>query len=155
MMTAPRVWTDVDLPTTDAELYDLLQRLFGIGGFDDITTGNERWHQARMREIAKIKGQRKARGTSIADLAIAAIYCHHHGIHVFTTAPLYKHIRAAKAAWIKSHREREQANHHAAYAEAIEHESHAVTGDDYWLSRLLRSNNPEQTLTEWKKARGQ
>lgn len=151
MMTAE--WTDVDLPTTDAALYDLLRELFGIGTFDDIAGGNERWHQARMREIAKLKAQRNARRTSIRQLAIAALYCHHQRITVLYPSQLFPRITPALTAYRHA---RQADTDDPSYTDAIEYERHQP--DSPWLDRLLRATGQahrQHTLTEWKKARGQ
>lgn len=143
-----------DLPDTDAGLYDLLQQLFGLGNFDEIAGGNERWHEARMREIAKLKAQRRARHVSVESLAITALYCHRHRIPVIYPSQLYAHILNAHKAHAHA-RTGTTAPGVDDYDDAIEYERNQP--DSEWLSRLLRATGQvhrQHTLTEWKKARG-
>ena len=144
-------WYEATLPSTDAALHDMLHTLFGIGSFDDITGDNTRWHQARGREIAKIRPQRRARHVSTEALGTAALYCHYHGISIVYTGQLYAHIVKATKARAKA---RSQPEPEIDYDAAIEHERNIP--DSPWLGRLLRATGQahrQQTLNEWKKAR--
>lgn len=144
-------WYEATLPETDAQLYDLLRELFGVGTFDDVAGGNERWHEARMREIAKIRAVRRSRRVPADALGIAALYCHSHSIPVLYPSQLYAHIPAAKKAWEHARASRDDDSYDA----AVEYERNQP--DDLWLSRLLRATGQahrQHTLNEWKKARG-
>lgn len=146
-------WYEATLPTTDAALYDMLQRLFGVGTFDDIASDNERWHEARIREINKLRAQRRARRVSTESLAVAALYCHSHHIPVIYPGQLYAHITPAARAHAKA---RTKPVTNVDYDAAIEYERHQP--DSPWLNRLLRATGQvhrQHTLDEWKKARGQ
>lgn len=61
-------------PATDAQLYDYIHALFGVGDWMD--ADGRPWHKARMVEIAKIKAIRKKRRFSIADLVMLADHCY-------------------------------------------------------------------------------
>ena len=144
-------WYEAWLPTTDAALYDILRELFGIGSFDEIASDNERWHEARGREIAKLRAQRQARRVDPQMLALAAYYCHAHGITILYPSQLYGHITTAARAAKRGGMTNAGIE---GYDEAIEYERHQPNSP--WLSRLLRATGQahrQQTLDEWKKAR--
>ena len=53
----------VEFPENEAELYDLLQEMFGIGTYDEVA-GSEAWFRARMVEVMKLKGLCRRRRAS-------------------------------------------------------------------------------------------
>lgn len=126
---------------TDAELYDLLQRLFGIGVWDE-DTSSQPWWKARALEITKIKRSRTSRNVDLEDLALAALYCKAHGEPVANVAWLYRHIGPA----IRWNNERSRAAKSREFDEllqaAIEHEQQ--NPDSEWLDRLVRARGPYQ-----------
>ena len=54
-------------PKNDAQLFDMLHSLFGIGDFDE---DGVPWFRFRMTEIAKLKAIRKRRSITLADYAM-------------------------------------------------------------------------------------
>lgn len=122
--------------TTDGELYDLLQRLFGIGDFDP-DLSRDPWWKCRALEVTKIKRSRTARKVELSDLALAAEYCKAHGIDVRAVTWLYKHINDARR-WDNVRSQQAKSRElDELVAEAIEIErSHP---DSPWLDRLVRA----------------
>lgn len=142
-------WGDRD-PQTDAELYDMLRWLFGLGSYDD--TGSEPYFKARGMEIGKIKRSRGARKVSIPEMVRAARYCHRHGIAVLYVTELYKHLSAAA----REQRELAVPQLQKQIDEAIACER-SLAGPDSsdWVSRLSRAQGQyrEEVLAEWRQTR--
>jgi hypothetical protein len=137
-------------PETDAQLFDMLHSLFGIGNFDD--SGVEQWWQFRIREIAKLKAIRKRRGISLADLAVTARYCHRHHEQVRESWQVCGFITDAK-------REARRLAVPALSQEvrdALELER-ALPGPDSaaWVERLLMTRGPfrRDVVDLWKQSR--
>lgn len=121
---------------TDGDLYDLLQKWFGIGEWDE-DVSSQPWWKARALEISKIKRSRTSRNVDLEDLALAAEYCKQHHLPVANVAWLYRHIAPA----IRWRNERSRAARVAQLddllAEAIQIESD--NPDSEWLDRLVRA----------------
>jgi hypothetical protein len=139
-------------PKTDAELFDMLHSLFGIGNFDD--SGAVPWWQFRIREIAKLKAIRKRRSITLADFAMSARYCHRHREQVKESWQLCGFIADA------------QREARRIAVPALSREIHAaletertLPGPDSaaWVERLLLTRGPfrREVLAEWKQSREQ
>jgi hypothetical protein len=122
---------------TDADLYDLLQRLFGLGEWDEHLS-SEPWWQHRLQQIAKIKRSRTSRNVDLVDLERAAYYAKRTGEDVRAVTWLYKLISPA----IRDDNERRRAARTAQLdfeiARAIERE-HESDPDSPWVDRLVRA----------------
>lgn len=127
--------------TTDADLHDLLQELFGLGDWDELTS-DVPWWKARQHEITKIKRSRTARNVDLSDLALAAKYAKVHGEQVKAVTWLYKLIAPA----IRWDNERRRAASLAEVDDLI-HEAIAIESDNpdaTWLMRLVRARGPHR-----------
>lgn len=133
-------------PQTDAELFDMLHGLFGIGDFDE---DDERpWHRFRITEISKIKAMRTKRHISLADFALAARYAYRHRMKINNSWQLPPQIlearREAKATAVSDLSQEIQA--------AIDAESSSGRPDsEWWVERLMRAAGPyrREVLDEW------
>ncbi len=139
-----------NIPKTDGALYDLLQELFGIGEYDEVTSEEPFW-KFRRREVAKVVATRKKWDTAIADLYVAALYCKAHGHPVRAASWLNRHIKPAWDWW------KYDARHGAVdfddlYAKAIHAEANKP--ESTWLSRLLRTapGFREEVYKQWVQA---
>lgn len=128
-------------PATDAELYDHVQRLFGIGEWDALLAGeDDPWWKARGHEIAKIGARRKKLKVSVQELADAADYCKANGIVIHNVAWLYRHINDAKRFAAERRREAQLRELEDLIDEAIACERALPSSD--WLDRLVRARGP-------------
>ena len=62
-----------EFPENHAQLYDLLQKLFGLGNYDDVVA-KQAWHNARMGEISRLKSLCTRRRATPKHVAVAAYY---------------------------------------------------------------------------------
>lgn len=60
--------------TTAAELYDLLQRDWGLGNYDDVAVPVPEFWKARMSEVSKLKAMLKRRRCTPQEVALASAY---------------------------------------------------------------------------------
>ena len=133
--------------TTDSDVYDVLQRHFGLGDWD-ADRSTTPWWKHRQLEASKIKRSRTSRNVSPDDLVLAAHYCKAHGHHIGAVTWLYKHIPAA----IRWDNERSRAELRAELddriAAAVEE---ARDTAPEWVDRLVRARGPyrEEVLAEW------
>lgn len=138
--------------TTDSDLYDLLQSLFGLGSWDEATSDMP-WWQARQHEVTKIKRSRTARNVDLADLALAAHYAKAHGENVKAVTWLYKLISPA----IRWENERRRAASLAEIDDLIDEAVaiEAESPDSDWLTRLVRARGPHRRVVydQWLKHR--
>ena len=141
--------TPVAEPASDAELFDLLYRLFGIGDHDQDDA--QPWYKFRLREIAKLKAIRKKRGVSLADFTLAARYCYRRRVTVHDSWQVPQHLaqarREAKAAATSDLSQQIEA------AVAAEQAGHRP--DQQWVTRLLRARGRYrvEVLEAWRSAR--
>lgn len=139
-----------DFPDTHAELYDLLQEMFGVGTYDDVV-GSEAWHRARMVEIMKLKGLCRRRRATVKHVAVAAWYAKERGLPIQHSARLYGLIPEAMRCYNM------QVKASTADAEAHELQTAVNTamrlGQDVWAERLIRSegSNTREVLDEWQR----
>jgi hypothetical protein len=128
--------------TTDSDLYDLLQKLFGLGSWDP--DSDVPWWKARQHEVTKIKRSRTARNVALEDLALAARYAKAHGEQVKAVTWLYKLISPA----IRWDNERRRAVVLAEVSDLID-EAIAIEAEQpesQWLTRLARARGPHRKV---------
>lgn len=140
---------DRPLPETPAQLYDLLQELFGVGTYDDIAS-RQPWFRARMTEIARLKAMLRKRRVTVEDVAIAAWFAHDRGIPIPATWRLFGLIAEAK----RSARERDR------QAAAMEREDRrtaavveAFNADEHtWAARLINTSDRDldAVIDQWR-----
>lgn len=135
-----------EFPTTPAEVYDLLQREFGIGSYDDVVS-QEAWFKARMKEIGMVKRLMKARRATERQVAIAAWYAKEAGVVVRTTHRLFPLIPEAMREY--NRRVAEQGRQAAADKVATAVQEAVAAGQLDWADRLMRAQDSEQVLREW------
>ena len=132
----------------DSELFDLIQKAFGIGDWSD---DDERpWHKFRVAEISKIKAIRKKRGYSIADMVMLTEFCRSRGKTIKNTFDMLEFWPAAVRARTASERFHDSEDLQA----AIEIERSRPDGEE-WLNRLLLADGPGKayTLHRWQNER--
>lgn len=131
-------------PRTDAQLFDMLFGLFGIG---DYTPGDERpWHRFRMVEISKIKALRRKRRITIDQLTLTARWCYRRRIHITSAFGLTEHIGEAL-------RERTLATRHALDERMAAAADRARDlGEADWAQRLLLAQGAyrQPLLDAWR-----
>jgi hypothetical protein len=124
----------------DAQLWDHLQRLFGVGTWDD---GHEPFWRYRTREAAKIKARRARLHVTVAELVIAADYCKAHRIDIRNAAWLYRHLADAKTWHNQQQRALTAASLDELIADAVAAETTADP-DSPWIDRLIRAHGPHR-----------
>lgn len=133
MRPLPDELTEID---NHAKLYDLLQLMFGLGDFDDSTSG-EPWFKHRMVESMKLKGLCRRRRTSIQQVAIAAWYAKEHHLPVRHSVTLFALIPKAMVEFREMERrvakEAEKQEVDAAVDEAY------ARGRQDWVEQLMRA----------------
>jgi hypothetical protein len=139
-------------PKTDAQLFDMLHELFGIGNFDE--SGSVPWFRFRITEIAKLKAIRKRRSITLADFAMTARYCQRHQEQVKESWQVCGFIADAKREARRiAVPELSQEIHTALEIER------ALPGPDSatWVERLLLTRGlfRREVLDEWKQSREQ
>jgi len=138
------------MPKTDAELFDMLHSIFGMGNFDEM--GGVAWFKYRMNEIGKLKAIRKRRQVTLTDLAEAARFCHRHREHVGEMWHLCSFVPAARreAAANRVPDLTLQVEAAIACERAL-----ARPVSDAWLSRLLQARGParKDVLQEWNQSK--
>jgi len=136
-------------PTTDAQLFDMLHGLLGIGDFDD--SGDVFWFKFRMTEIQKLKAMRRKRKLSLKQMAMAGRYCYRHRITVRHSWEVCTFIlpAAKEAAGNRVSEVGQQIR------DAVENERSRPEPDAEWIARLLRARGDyrREVLAEWMEAR--
>lgn len=138
-----------DLPETPAELHDLLQRLFGIGDYDDLTSQTP-YYRTRMHEIVKLKAMLRRRRVRVEDVAVAALWAHAIGKPITASWQIFRLIPQAKIAIREQEREARQmaqnATRNAAVIEAME------AGDEPWATRLMNASDRDidAVIDQWR-----
>lgn len=137
-------------PTSDAEVFDMLHSLFGLGDYND--DDDKPWHKYRMVEISKIKAIRLKRRWSFGDFAMVARYCHRHRIPIAKTwdlVPQFGHAKVELVADIRTRRD-----DRVTQAVAMERQLHAE-GYEQWVAWLELSSGRgrEELLEEWAEFR--
>ena len=136
-------------PKRDAQLFDMLHGLFGIGDFDD--SGPVPWFKFRMVGISKMRAIRKKRQLSFPALAMAARYCYRRHIPIKGVWELVAFIvPAAKAAG------RDRVSPLGVEVrEAVANERSREDPSPEWVDRLLRARGEfrRDVLDQWEQAR--
>lgn len=134
--------------STHAALFDFLRQTFGIGDYDEMF--GQPWHEARIREIGKLKTQMRRRRIDVEDAHQAAIYARDHRLPIteaWQIFDLVDRVRLERAKALRAARfERQRDGLDAALAEA-----HAA-GDHTWVARLLNADPRElpDLINEWR-----
>lgn len=140
-----------EAPSTPAAMYDLLHVWFGIGTYDDIASSRP-FHRERMVEIAKLKALLKSRRASLAEVYYAACYAREHKKPIHATWQVFALIpEATRARWQEATHTRRAERWRdldTAIQEALE------AGEDAWAERLLRADDHQKAIEEWRSRRG-
>ena len=138
-------------PESDAQLFDLVHEMFGIGDWDrDLDA--KAWHQVRMAETAKIKAIRARYNYSLEELAELARFVHGRGEHITKTWDLLRHYPSYRRQRAVNVRLRLNQD----FEEILEIERGRPDGDE-WVTRLLLSTGTgrEDLLRKWHEERGE
>lgn len=137
-------------PITDAQLFDVLAELFGIGDWDP-DLDDMAYFRMRTTEIAKIKAIRRKRNYSITEFAALARYVHSRGHRIARTWDLLEYwpeFRRSQAANARLQSEAE-------FERALEIERARPDGQG-WAERLLMSYpgpGRDAVMREWREER--
>lgn len=124
-----------------AQLFDLCQELFGLGGdYDTAAHPDVPFYKVRMGEIGKVKSFVRKRRLEYRSLGFAAYYCHRHNITIRSTGELIPHIGPALAEW----RQAQTDVGRQVMSERIYRVREAAMGDPDQHEELLRM--PDQVL---------
>lgn len=137
-------------PKTDADLFDLIHQLFGIGDWDaDID--KQPWHKVRMTEIGKIKAIRRKRRFSVEDFAYLAQFCYRNRRRITKTFDLLEHWPDALRDRTLNARSRIDNEIQA----ALELEQQREDGQE-WVERFLLAQGAGRiaALNRWRHERG-
>ena len=136
-------------PDNASQLYDLLQEMFGLGDWDELTTSRTPWWKARLLEVGKLKRQMAKQKVTIDQLTRAAWYARRWSIPVRGVWTLVDLIPDADAEYTKVLREVEREDLERQRTWAILAARHI--GEEYWEAALLRASYAElpDTLARW------
>lgn len=130
----------------EAELYDRLQGMFGIGDWDEATS-EVPWWKFRNTEIAKLKAMMKRRGASVVQVLTAADYASTTSRPIRASYQLFELIPEA----MRWRRERlavtDTTDLDSAITEAID------AGEYEWADRLIRAQDTQTVITQWRNSR--
>lgn len=148
-MTPPLVF-----PETPAALYDLLRERFGIGGYDEIANPEPPFYAQRMREIAKLRAQLRARRATPRQVAVAAWYAAENGARIRYTSELFKLIPEAMRAY--NHALAEQARQRTLSRREEVIDAAIEAGEHDWAARLIRADAKAAAalIAEWEARHG-
>lgn len=137
-------------PTTDAEVFEMLHGLFGIGDYDE--DDEKPWHKVRMVEIAKIKAIRTKRHWSFGEFAMVARYAHANGHRITKAWDLLQHHGPARLDEINNARLHREGRAQAAAALELQV---GLPDSDEWAGRLVRATGRarDDLLEEWESTR--
>lgn len=138
--------------STDGQLWDYCQRLFGVGDWDELTADVPFW-KYRQKEVIKVAAKRKKLKAAPQDLAVAADYCKANGIHIANVAWLYKHLPASRSWMSARERTLSERDLDELLLQAIEVEAQESASP--WLDRLMRAHGEHrrEVYEEWKASR--
>lgn len=139
-------------PISDAQLFDLLSRLFGYGTYDDAVSDTPFW-QYRMKEITKVAASRKKANCSLLEATRIAKYCKQTGVAITGPAQLWKYRADARRWWQQQLQAEREAQLDAELREAIAIEFENPHSN--FLDRMLRASGDyrKEVLAEWKRSR--
>lgn len=137
-------------PTTPAELYDYLQRAFGIGDWDEATADGLPWWKFRGQQIAKLKAMLRKRRATVEQVVIAARYAREHRTPVREHYQLFALIPEAMREQRRQAKEAAQRVWHDDLERAIDEAIEA--GETGWADRLMRASGADAVtaLNEWR-----
>ncbi len=143
-------WRDRD-PSSPAEAYDMLRFFFGLGDWSDLS--EQKWYEARNKEIAKLKSSMTRRRCSLAEVVLAARFCAAHQVTVKYVTDIFKHLADAKAE--QRVNARPQLDVEVEAAVAFE-QGLADDRSAEWVATLSRAQGTyrEGVLAEWRRSRG-
>lgn len=133
---------------TDSDLFDLIQRLFGCGEFDE--NGDVPWWKFRQQEVSKIKRSRQSRGVPLENIATAALYCKQQGITIQNFTWLYQHILPA-LKW-QTRQDQLEAQRYLTEELARALQIEFPRADDGWYDQLKRAEDVAFVLSQWRAA---
>lgn len=134
---------------TPADLYDYLQRTFGIGNWDEATSTMP-WWRFRLTEIAKLKAMLKKRGATPEHVITTAEYAIEQRRSIFATYQLFLLIPEAMAAQRAQARTDRNAQLNLGIEEAL---AEAIAlGETQWAERFMRASAAEAqiVINEWR-----
>ena len=143
MRVAAFVFPD-DIESTAAALYDVLQRWWGAGTWDE-ECSVEPWWQHRMKEIGKVKGYCSRCKVDVRDMALAVRFMRATGVRFLGLPSVRREIMPARDWWRTESGRRSEAAFEKEYALAIS----GATG--YAKERLLAAQGPGRApaLAAW------
>lgn len=137
-------------PESPAQLYDLLQELFGVGSYDAVANPEPPYYASRMTEIAKIKAMLKRRRVTVGDVAAAAYWAHEQGRPIAATWQVFAAIPEAKRARAEANRQEakfvQEDRRTAVVREAFDANEHM------WAARLINASDREidAVINQWR-----
>ena len=141
------------VPSTDVELWDRFQEMFGFGGYDPLLS-EQPWHEFRGHGIAMLRGFLKRRGLTVEQAYIVACYVKQHNLSAQTYQQLFRHYTDAMVWQRNRRKEAERLAVTDRITALIEYEQ--VFADSPWPGRALRAAGAEldTVIEEWRQARG-
>lgn len=133
---------------TDTDLFELFQRLFGLGDWDE-SSGEPYW-KWKQAEVSKIKRSRQSRNVAIENLATAAYYCKQHHIKIQNFTWLYQHILPALKWQVEQDKLDAQAYLREELERALRKEYPRI--EDGWFERLQSAEDVAFVLSQWRAA---
>ena len=132
-------------PEDEAQLFDMIHGLFGVGDFDD--SKDIPWWKVRRAEISKLRGICRKRQISLADMALTARYCYRQRKRIQQSWQLTSYISDAK----KDLRNRKIGDLDRLVDEALTEERFRDDTSTEWVGRLLRARGAyrRRVLDEW------
>lgn len=140
-------------PLTIPQLFDWMERHFGFGNYDELTSDVPHW-KWRLSEVAKLKASMTKRRTTVGEMQMIAQYCLDKRIILGHWVDLYQHavpaLREARQA--AERRQKEEIEIRIARAVALENRRNP---EGLWVSLLVRATGKERYLlyAEWRKKR--
>jgi hypothetical protein len=137
-------------PKSDAQLFDMLHGLFGIGDYDDAS--DTPWFKHRMTEVIKIKAIRRKRQVSLREWALAARYAYRTKAPIRQSHDVLFYLDKAR----KEQRTARVSDLGQQIADAITNErSRGDDASEAWVRRLLlaRGDYRRELLQEWAESR--
>jgi len=135
-------YLEVD-PSSDAELFDMLRAMFGIGDWMD---SDERpYHRFRMVEISKLKALRGKRRIRVEQMVVAARYCFRRRIPIKAPYQLVSYM--GEAMYQRSLEQRAELGTRMSQAA----NDARRLGQEQWAQRLLLAQGAARqgVLDEW------
>lgn len=131
---------------TDAQVFDALRALFGVGDYD----GSIPFYSWRAKEIIKIRVTREKRRVDASELLITARWCRGHEVWIKAHWELYEHLTEALAADRAYQADAAVSDLESAILVAISIE--VKNPESPWCDRLIRAAGParKEVYREWQ-----